>query len=44
MLAMTLLVKNERDILATNLEFHLARGIDHVIALPLHEPRFFWGH
>lgn len=30
-LVMTLLVKNERDIIETNLDFHLRAGVDHVI-------------
>lgn len=30
-LAMTLLVKNERDIIGANLDFHLNAGVDHVI-------------
>ncbi len=32
MLVMTLLVRNEEDILAYNLEYHLAKGVDFVIA------------
>ena len=31
-LAMTLLVRDEADIVRENLEFHLARGVDHIIA------------
>ncbi|HJM57083.1 MAG TPA: hypothetical protein QF446_07130 [Planctomycetota bacterium] len=31
-LVMTLLVRNEEDILATNIEYHLARGVDFIIA------------
>jgi hypothetical protein len=32
MLVMTMLVRNEEDILRANLDFHLAMGVDHVIA------------
>src|SRR4051794_32396739 len=32
-LAMTLLVRNEEDILEANLDFHLSRGVDFVIAI-----------
>lgn len=32
MLVMTLLVRNEEDILASNLDYHLAQGVDFVIA------------
>jgi hypothetical protein len=30
-LVMTLLVRDEQDILADNLDFHLAQGVDEVI-------------
>ena len=32
MLIMTLLVRNEEDVIGPNLDFHLAMGVDHVIA------------
>ncbi len=31
-LVMTLLVRDEADIVRQNIEFHLARGVDHIIA------------
>ena len=31
-LIMTLLVRNEEDILKENIEFHLNQGVDHIIA------------